>query len=223
MEGFDSAWEKVHSEKEWGKYPPEKLIRFIMGNYKHLSFTDRKNIKILELGLGQGANIWFLTREGFDAYGMDGSKSAVEKAVKRFEAENLKADFRVGDFNNLDCYENESFDIIIDIAALKCNRVDNIKSILKQCQQKLKSGGKIFCMMIAIGSFGDNMGDELESHTFTNIPEGPFKGVGTVHFFDLIELKSLFEIFSSISIEYSIRSLYGGEKEIKHWLVSGVK
>lgn len=76
---FDNIWEEVHNGREWGKYPSEDIIRFIARNYYK---KDRKNIKILDIGCGQGANTWYLANEKFNVYGFDGSESAIIKAKK---------------------------------------------------------------------------------------------------------------------------------------------
>ncbi len=76
-------WENIFQNKEWGKYPPIPLVRFVAKNFYNV--PNRKEIKILELGFGTGANLWYLAREGFSVYGIEGSKTAVEKAIKRFK------------------------------------------------------------------------------------------------------------------------------------------
>lgn len=48
---------------------------------------DRATIKVLEVGCGPGANIWYLAREGFSVYAVEGSASAIEKAHNRLAAE----------------------------------------------------------------------------------------------------------------------------------------
>src|SRR5271169_5666380 len=114
---WDPVWEKVFQEREWGKYPAESLIRFIARNYYR---KDRKNIRLLELGCGPGANIWYMAREGFDVYGIDGSETAIDKVKKRLESEGLKASLITGDITSLP-FDDNFFDGIIDVECLYCN------------------------------------------------------------------------------------------------------
>src|SRR5262249_61470196 len=96
---WDPVWEDIFRSSDWGKYPPEELIRFVARNY--FRAPDRKQVKILEVGCGTGANVWFAAREGFDAYGIDGSPTAIRKAEQRFQKEGLTATWKVGDFVKL--------------------------------------------------------------------------------------------------------------------------
>lgn len=82
---WDQTWENVFKTQEWGKYPSEDLIRFVARNF--YGAPSRKEIKILEVGCGTGANLWYVAREGFSVYGIDGSKTAVEKANARLNSE----------------------------------------------------------------------------------------------------------------------------------------
>ena len=78
MRSFCEIWEEIHTKQEWGKYPPENLIRFIARNYYKMK---RESVKILDFGCGGGACTWFLAREGFDVFAFDGSPTAVKKAL----------------------------------------------------------------------------------------------------------------------------------------------
>ena len=42
----------------------------------------KKRLKILEVGCGTGANLSFFIEEGFNTYGIDGSKVAIKLAKK---------------------------------------------------------------------------------------------------------------------------------------------
>ena len=84
MENNTNIWNNIFINRDsCGYYPPEELIRFIAKKYYHV--TDRKNIKILEVGCGPGGGpSWYIAREGFSYFGIDGSVIAIEKAKKRF-------------------------------------------------------------------------------------------------------------------------------------------
>jgi len=102
-----NIWEQIHSKRAWGKYPNEELVRFIGRNFFKIPREERKSIKILEVGCGQGANLWFLAKEGFDVYGIDISPSAIRKTEKYLnEAYNVRANLKVADARELP-YENK--------------------------------------------------------------------------------------------------------------------
>jgi len=121
---WDNAWEKIFRSRAWGKYPPEELIRFIARNYYKV--PDRKQIKILDVGCGAGAAVWYIAREGFSAYGIDGSDTAIKIAKERFAKEGLKGSFKVGDIISLD-YTKEYFNCVVDVCAIQHNKTEAVK------------------------------------------------------------------------------------------------
>lgn len=197
---WDKIWEKVFSTKEWGKYPTEELVRFVARNY--YSVPDRGKVKILDLGCGTGAATWFMAREGFSVTGIDGSKTAIKIAEKRFTLEGLKGDFAVGDIIDLD-YGNGTFDCVTDIGAIQHNSYKNIKKIISEVYRVLKPGGKFFGMMIAA--------DESQDRS------------RVTHYFRHGELKRLFSAFQNLNIGYVVRTKDRHNKIIKYWLVQAIK
>jgi SAM-dependent methyltransferase len=187
---WDPSWEKVFRSQEWGKYPPEELVRFIARTFSRC--PDRRAIRILDLGCGTGAATWYLAREGFSAFGIDGSKTAIELARARFKTEHLKADFSVGDFVRLD-YPNAFFDCVIDIAAIQHNRMPAAARIVSEIRRILKPGGRLFSMLISRRS---------------QFPEGadPTQGKGFVHLFSTAEVHTLFSGLADLGIERSERT-----------------
>ena len=220
---WDPSWEKVFRSRDWGKYPPEELVRFVARTY--YSVPDRKSIRLLEIGCGTGANVWFMAREGFTVSGIDGSVTAIEKARQRITAERLQAHFEVGDVAALQKTFSEMppYDGVIDVCCLQHNSIENAERIIGQMWALLKTGGKIFSMLVAEGSYGCAMGEEVDSHTRVDIAEGPFKGVGLVHFFTISEIQRLFAAFADLQIEYSVRSYNEMHDLYKHWVVTGTK
>jgi SAM-dependent methyltransferase len=101
-------------------------------------------VALLEVGCGPGPVVWYLAREGFDVYGIDGSPTAIEHARSRLEAKNLIADLRVGDFVRLaDLYVPKTFDAVIDVASIQQNRVAAVADVIGGIFSVLKPSGPI--------------------------------------------------------------------------------
>lgn len=198
---WDKTWEKIYCTKEWGKYPPEELVRFVARNY--YKTKDRKSVKILDVGCGTGAATWFIAREGFDSYGIDGSSTAIKIAKKRFSAEKLKGHFQVGDIISLPFKDGE-FDAVMDIASIEHNSPEHIQIIMNEVYRVLKPGGKFFGMML---------GGSKEWDT----------GAYTTHFFTRSEFKKLFESFHELVIDSVVRTKNNGKSSLKFYLVEAVK
>ncbi len=219
---WDPVWEDVFKTHDWGKYPPEELVRFVARNFYRA--PDRKAVKLLEIGCGPGANVWFMAREGFDVYGMDGAPTAIAKAARRMEAEGVRANLKVGDAAQLQSlYGPAMFDGIVDLACLWCHRMEDVRAIVREMFAVLKPGGLIFSMLVARGSYGDGLGRELEPGTFVDIAEGPLQGCGTNHFFSPEELKEVFNSFQDLQVEYSERSLNQQRQHFRLWVVQARK
>jgi 2-polyprenyl-3-methyl-5-hydroxy-6-metoxy-1,4-benzoquinol methylase len=109
-------WNHIHEKKEWGRYPPEELVRFIYNTFA--PEPNRSRIRILDVGCASGACSWFLAREGFSVTGIDASEIAIGRARGRFDEDRLRGKFIVVDFTKPLQFSNESFDAVIDIEAL---------------------------------------------------------------------------------------------------------
>src|SRR5258706_7684234 len=96
---WNKGWDNVFTVNRWGRYPPEELVRFVARNFYQAS--DRSAVRLLEVGCGPAANLWYIAREGFSAYGLDGSAVALEKAKLRLNEEGMQVDLQQGDAMNL--------------------------------------------------------------------------------------------------------------------------
>lgn len=227
---WDRAWERVFQTQEWGKYPPEELVRFTARNF--YKAPERRKVKILEMGCGTGANVWYMAREGFSVYGVDASPTAIRTAKERLRMERLNANLKRGDMVSLS-FPSGFFDAVVDIAALECNRMAFIRRMCREAHRVLKPGGKFFSMMVACGSWGHGKGRpvcvrtrtgrRVEKGTFTDAAEGPHTGQGVIHFFEKKEIQTALKSFLKVNIEYSLRTCDDMRHTIKHWVVTAVK
>jgi len=217
---WDPSWDTVFRTHEWSRYPPEELVRFVA---THMPSSKRGQVRVLEMGCGTGANIWFLARERFDVYGIDGSQTAISRARGRLLKERLKAHLKVGDIVKInEFYKGLNFDAIFDVACLQHNRIDVAEQIMDRALGLLKPGGRFFSMMAAKGSYLDRKVDEVEPGTFA-IHMGSGATI-MCHLYSLREIKKLFERrFADVHIEYSIRSLNNRRNNYKNWVTDAYK
>ena len=219
---WDSIWDTIFRQQEWGKYPGEELIRFIAKNF--YSVERRQYVRILEVGCGPGANIWFCAREGFQVYGIDGSSTAIARCRARLDSEidNWQGRIQTGDICSID-FPADYFDAVIDCEAICCNDITSSKLIYREAARVLKVGGKLFSKAFAVGSWGWGTGEKLGHNAFL-CNEGPLKGEGYTRFTDRSEIPDLLgPAFNLLSIEKLSRTLSNGRDEIIEWIIEAEK
>ncbi len=219
----NKLWETVHASRQWGKYPPEDVIRFIMNRYSSLPANEREDVKVLDIGCGQGAVSWFLAREGFSVTGVDVSPSAIEKARQYLEQDGLKAELQVADMKAL-TLPKEGFDCILDIESVYTHTIADIKNIYGDLFTLLKSGGSLFTMAFSTDCSNFGTGTKIEERTYTDIPSGS-PGTGMVHYFERGELETILKGIGYAEIEVNQKTVTrnNGRDIISQWMVYGSK
>ncbi len=155
---WDSGWDDIFQKHEWGRYPCEEVVRYVARTTRGLE--DRAGFKVLEVGCGTGANLWYIAREGFAAFGIDGSAVAVARAEKRLHEEGLSARLQVGDAMRLP-YEDGFFDLVLDVECIYANSMKDSRVILSEIERVLKLGGHFFSKTFMTGTYGDGKGRTL--------------------------------------------------------------
>lgn len=207
MTSYTNHWEEKFSNRKWGSYPPEDLIRFV----KRVSFHGLmpEVSSVLELGCGPGANLPFLLEEGYRVSGIDISESAIQIAEKKLKRlpffHEDKVDLRSGNFQDLP-WASDSFDLIIDNFAVYANTLDVITRVLAETYRVMKHGGWGFSKFWGTKTTGFGTGLLLEANTFDCIEEGPCADMGVTHFCDEAELKNFFYRFSELHIDHLERT-----------------
>lgn len=213
-------WDGVFQKNEWGKYPSVPIIRFIARHFYNA--PNRRDIKILEIGSGTGANLWFCAKEGFSVIALEGSKVAVDRMLHRFDSEKLSSylvDIKVGDyFNTLDSIEDSSVDAIIDSESLYCNSFNRTKDILRKCFDKLKSSGVMLSLTFADGTWGMT-GEECDYHAVFP-DDGPMKNKGFSRYTTKDDISNLYKLDNN-TIERIERQEYFHTdfNVVKEWII----
>ncbi len=217
---WDEVWESVFSKNPWGKYPGESLIRFIARNYYK---SDRKNIKILEVGCGPGANLWYLAREHFATYGIDGSETAIHQAKNRLKEESLSAQLTVGDIIKLP-YENDSFDAVIDVECIYANSEKNAGLILSEIYRVLKTGGLFYSRTLSEKMYLGKTRIQLSEKSFKDISDGALAGKGFARLMDKNDIHALYgNKFQIISIDSLDLTNNNGAESISEYVIISKK
>jgi ubiquinone/menaquinone biosynthesis C-methylase UbiE len=179
--------------KEIFRIPHKDLPRFV----KLLRKIKAK--KILDLGCGTGRHVIAMAKKGFEVYGVDISKKALNLAKERLKEEGLKAKLRVGDFYKKLPYKDKFFDGVISIKALHHARVFKIKKLIKEIERVMKPGG---ILMIEVPRkkkrHSSKKYKKIEPGTYVRL-KGPEAGVPH-YIFDKKELKKFFANFEILDI-----------------------
>jgi SAM-dependent methyltransferase len=141
------AWDPIWEQEIYGagrhlsRWPYDVVVSFVFRH--HPRGKPRSEVRILEIGCGTGNNLWFAAREGFAVAGIDGSRSAIEYARKRFAEDGLQGDLRVGDFAALP-FDTDTYDLAIDRGALTCCGRSVARRAAEEVRRVLVPGGKFF-------------------------------------------------------------------------------
>ena len=214
---WDPVWEEVFRQQEWWKYPPEYVVRFVAQNFYRV--TDRKAVRLLDLGCGPGACSWYMAREGFCVAGIDGSETAIRRANHRLAAEGLAADIRTGDYTQLP-WPNASFDGVIDNVTLYCNRFADCHRAVAEVRRVLKPGGRFISCNFTDRTWGYGLGESVEPGGFTAIREGPLAGKGFTLFMGRAQVDELYRGFEQIGVERTGWTANNMAHLVELWIVT---
>lgn len=148
---MQEEWDKIHASHEGARYPDTEFVRFMAKHY--YATEDRASVKVLEMGCGTGANLWYLAREGFLATGVDGSVVAVVKSAERLKNEGVAAAVVRSDLRNTG-FVGGRFDVVADIEAVSINDFSAAQEIYSECLRLLKPGGRLFVKTFSENTLG---------------------------------------------------------------------
>ena len=216
-QGWDPVWEQIFRSREWGKYPPEHVVRFVARNFYRA--PDRKQVRLLEIGCGPGANVWFMAREGFTVCGIDGSATAIQQATDRLSQEGLRADLRVGDYSTIP-WPDSSFDGVVENVSLYCNHWVAVKRALSEIRRVLKQGAPFLSSFFTDRTWGYGLGTMVEPDGFTGITEGPLSDSGFCLFLNRDRLLELFHDFADVAVERVSWTMQGEQRLVEQFVIT---
>jgi len=115
-----------------------------------VQFEKYRGKKVLEIGVGLGADHQKWAEAGAELSGMDLTERAIEKTGERFELFGLKSDLRVGDAENLP-FADETFDVVYSWGVLLY--CPNMYRAISEVRRVLKPAGEALIMLYNKHSF----------------------------------------------------------------------
>lgn len=178
---FDPSWEHRYQRGEaLNRYPWDVVVHFV---HRYRPDKPRHETTVLEVGCGTGNNLWFAAREGFRVVGIDASPAAIAYARARFEEDGLDGKLVVGDFTRLP-FEAESFDLVIDRAAVTHTGLSAATRAVGEIQRVLRPGGRFLLNPFSSRSESAASGRPGPDGLTLEIREGGLAGVQQVLLFD---------------------------------------
>ncbi|EDU36134.1 class I SAM-dependent methyltransferase [Clostridium sporogenes] len=185
----ENFWEEIYSKgQQLNRYPFDCVVSFIFKNYPRNK--QKKDIKILEVGCGAGNNLWFAAREGFNVTGIDISESVIDYAKKRFQKDELKGKFIVGNFDEI-ANLKEKFDLIIDRAAITNICLDEAKKCVTSIRKALNTDGVMFFNAYSDKHSSCSSGKYSNNGMVTDI-QNRFSNIKELYFYGR---RDIFELF----------------------------
>lgn len=185
--------------------------------------------KVLEIGCGSGANLWMLAKEGFDTYGMDGRPTSLNLAKEHLSKKwNVNAALKYGLFDALP-YENEMFDVVVDIVSLQHIDVATSRAALEEVFRVLKPGGLFFSYRLSDHSmmFLNSGSEMLDCATVKNVAVGcyPLANNGVMSFWspNLVRGEYGKAGLEIESIERDTRTYQGGLYNVEYLAITAKK
>jgi len=171
-----------------------------------------KDVNALELGCGVCANYPLFKLNGFTYFGVDGSASAVNRAVEAFpelKGRILRADFTATEF------APAFFGMVADRAAIAHNDTKSVQRCIAHVHDILLQHG----MFIGIDWFSTKhsefwRGERVDEFTRTGYTDGQFANVDTVHFSNQQMLESLFSAFRIVMLRERVTNLPAGYLDV---------
>ena len=121
-------------------------------------FNAFRGKKLLEVGSGLGTDLINFARRGAEVSAVDLTSSGIDLVRRRFEAEGLAVDARVGDAEHLP-FADEAFDAVYSFGVL--HHTPAIEQAVKEVYRVLRPGGRIIIMLYHMHSLRVALGAPL--------------------------------------------------------------
>lgn len=196
-----TIWDKIYKNYKSGGEAWATLNEGVLLLFSRFIDTKKFDSKVaLDIGCGNGKYLYYLKNKGFNVFGLDSSKTAVEMSRELLGDD--KNQVCLADMFNYDIAHNK-YDLIFSISTIHHGLKKEVIDLINKIYYKLKPGGFVYITLPDINSHrkwetfkGDN---EVASGTYAPT-SGPEKDLPH-SFFSKEEIKKIFFDFKNIDLK----------------------
>ena len=118
----------------------------LINNY--IQIGNKKTMKALDLGVGDGVNAIYLAKNGYEVFGNDISKVAIKKAEKKFIKNSLHGHFEVKDVRDVEIFES-SYDFILCSMVAHYLEKNEVVILVNKIKKGLSPNGIVFFSILS--------------------------------------------------------------------------
>lgn len=181
--------------KQWNIRYLEKPYLEQEGTEEVRGFVEKyggefKNGKTLDIGCGNGRNLRYLLKQGFDVSGMDLSETALGQLEDKLEEEGISTPLTRGSFYNLP-YKDESFKAAISNNVFQHNDYEGARRSFSEAARVLKYSGLFFVSIRSTSRELPKEREDIPDRGITFIPKEGSKASIKIHHYSKEELVDL--------------------------------
>ncbi len=161
-----AAWEKEYKNPTFltkEMEPQADTVRFFKFLKKEEKFFPMSGIgeakRLIDLGCGTGRNSFYATELGFEAYGIDISKTAIATGMQYAKEHAGIINLEVGSIGEKLSHKDESFDVALDVTSSNSLSEAEREIYFEEMYRVLKPGGYVY--LKALCKEGDANAKEL--------------------------------------------------------------
>ncbi len=194
MEQWQEIWEGDGAKRLWSI--PDRGVQALVSDWK----AKEEITRVLDVGCGIGRHIDLLSRQGFEAYGMDHSDSGITICRRWLESQGRTATLWCGEMEDIP-YPNGYFDAVIAFNSIYHGTTERVKAMVALMHSKLRGGGICYVTLPSRENRMYGRGESVESHTYISPGMFPhvFNGAGEAgiphHFSSEGEVRDFFRAF----------------------------
>ncbi|MBX5328075.1 MAG: class I SAM-dependent methyltransferase [Candidatus Bathyarchaeota archaeon] len=206
-----TEWNEILREEWYSREEPDEIVV----NFANSLKKKRQVIRVLDLGCGAGRHLVFLSKQRFEAHGVDVSETGLTLTKEKLRRQNLEVYLAKCDMKNLP-HVNSCFDAVVCLHTIYHQRLEGIQKTIFEIQRILRQEGLLLINFLSKRTYSYGKGIEIEENTFTE-QSGVEAGV-LHHFTDEKEIRYLFKNFKILNLQLVEKTVEG--KLRSRWILT---